>query len=119
MNFPSHLRAPRYCSITHQPMFEGWCIADGAMYIKDMDDANAHAVDAGYANLEEAYDDDYMYFTDWLDIPEDEWDDVPAETVINSLVADAFGLLNSSVLTEDAKHMYTKLFNEYKQPQIK
>ena len=96
-------------------MFEGWCIGDGAMYIKHMNDANAHAVGAGYANLEEAYEDDYMYFTDWFEIPEDEWDDVPAEAVINSLVADAFGLLNSSVLTEDAKHMYTNLFNEYKQ----
>lgn len=116
MNFPSHLRAPRYCSLTHQPMFEGWCIADGAMYIKHMNDANAHAVGAGYANLEEAYEDDYMYFTDWFDIPEDEWDDVPAEAVINSLVADAFGLLNSSVLTEDAKRMYVTMLNEYKQP---
>lgn len=118
MNFPSHLRAPRYCSLTHQPMFEGWCVADGAMYIKCMDDANAHAVDAGYANLEEAYEDDYMYFTDWLEIPEDEWDDIPAETVINSLVGDATSLL-TYVKDEGVKHMYEIIISEYEQPTIK
>ena len=114
-NFPSHLRAPRYCSITHQPMFEGWCVADGAMYIKYMEDANAHAVIAGYANVEEAYNDDYMYWTDWEEIPEEDWDDIPAEAVINSLIADASSLLKY-VDDADAKRMYTNLLNEYKQP---
>ena len=71
---------PRYCDITHEGMWEGWCVADGAMYIKHMNDANAHAVDAGYANLEEAYEDDYMYYTDWFEIPKDEWHEPETST---------------------------------------
>ena len=115
LKFPEHLRAPRYCSLTHQPMFEGWCIADGAMYIKDMDDALAHVISEGWENLEQAYEDDYMYWTDWYEIDEEDWDEVPAEAIINSLIADASSILKY-VDDADAKRMYVTMLNEYKQP---
>ena len=69
--------APRHCSVTREPMFEGWCVQDGESYIKYASDALECAKAAGYADLEEAYEDEFMYYTDWVDIPEDEWDEPP------------------------------------------
>ena len=72
-----NIKAPRYCSITNQPMFEGWCVQDGESYIKHEHNAIKCAKAAGYADLEEAHEDDFMYYTDWVDIPDDEWDEPP------------------------------------------
>ena len=72
-------RAPRYCSITNEPMFEGWCVDDGGLYIKHEADAINHAIEAGYDSLMEAYADSYMYWTDWRDEDEDEWHDPPSK----------------------------------------
>ena len=96
-------------------MFEGWCVQDGESYIKYESDALKCAKAAGYADLEEAYEDDFMYYTDWADIPEDEWDDVPAEAVINSLVDMTEGLLRSYVTEEKVKNRYQAIVNKYKQ----
>ena len=71
------IKAPRYCSVTEEPMFEGWCVQDGEYYFKYAPDALQCAKDAGYADLEEAYEDGFMYYTDWVDIPDDEWDEPP------------------------------------------
>ena len=76
-------KAPRYCSITLEPMFEGFCVCDGAMYIKLEKDATAHVIQAGYKDLDDAYEDEYIYFTDWHDIPLEEWDDAPKNTDVN------------------------------------
>lgn len=70
-------RFPRYCDVTGEGMHEGWCVADGAMYIKNEKDAIAHAQEEGYEDLDDAFYEDYMYFTDWSEIPEDEWDEKP------------------------------------------
>ena len=70
-------KAPRYCSITNEPMFEGWCVNDGDMYIKQKPDAIKHAIEAGYEGLGAAFEDDYMYWTDWVDEPEEEWHSPP------------------------------------------
>lgn len=54
-------------------MHQGWCINDGDMYIKHKLDAVMHAMKAGYASLQDAFDDEYMYWTDWSDEPEEYW----------------------------------------------
>jgi hypothetical protein len=71
---------PRYCDVTHEGMWEGWCVADGAMYIKYEEDANEHARSEGYEDIEEAFHEDYMYWTEWHEIPKDEWDEPKTST---------------------------------------
>lgn len=95
-------------------MFEGWCVQDGEAYIKYESDALKCAKDAGYDDLEEAYEDDFIYYTDWVDIPEDEWHEVPAEAVINSLV-DGAQILLFYIEDEKVKNRYQAILNKYKQ----
>jgi len=91
----AHLLAPRYCSITRQPMFAGWCVLDGDMFIKDERDAIKHVQDVGYYDLEDAYEDEYIYYTEWQDIPLDEWDGLPYATVILNLIDEMQGLVDT------------------------
>ncbi len=61
----------RQCDVTGEGMNEGFCIGDGAMYIKREKDMSEHITnDTDYASLEEAYEDDYYYYTEWED-PDD------------------------------------------------
>lgn len=69
---------PRYCDVTHEGMWEGWCVNDGESYIKHEADALKCATDAGYKDIEQAYEDEFMYWTDWREIPRDEWDEPPS-----------------------------------------
>lgn len=55
----------RKCDATGQGMNEGWVVGDGEQYFKYEDDAKKWAVSAGYANLDEAFDDDAIYWTEW------------------------------------------------------
>tara|TARA_R110001632_G_scaffold40899_1_gene102624 strand:+ start:544 stop:804 length:261 start_codon:yes stop_codon:yes gene_type:complete len=48
-------------------MNEGWVIGDGTYYVKEEGDAIDFAIDAGYASLDEAFEDDYIYYTEWED----------------------------------------------------
>ena len=96
-------------------MFEGWCVQDGESYIKYESDALKCAKAAGYADLEEAYEYDFIYYTDWVDIPEDEWHEVPAEAVINSLVDMTGWLLRSYVTDEHVKNRCQTIINDCKQ----
>lgn len=72
-------RAPRYCSVTSEPMFEGWCIGDGDAYIKYESDALKAVEEAGFSNLEEAYNDGFIYWTEWHDIEVEDWDEEPSQ----------------------------------------
>ncbi len=72
---------PRYCDVTHEGMWEGWCINDGESYIKHEADALKCATDAGYKDIEQAYEDEFMYWTDWHEIPKDEWDQPPTNLI--------------------------------------
>ena len=57
----------RIDSNTDKGMSEGWLVGDGeAYYIKERD-AEDHAKEAGYASLEEAVEDDYIYWSEWED----------------------------------------------------
>lgn len=58
----------RQCDITGQGMNAGFCIGDGAMYIKSEKHMSEHITnDTEYASMEEAYEDDYYYWTEWED----------------------------------------------------
>lgn len=54
-------------------MNEGWLVGDGeAYYIKEKD-AIDHAIEAGYATLDEAVEDEYIYWSEWEDEEEYEY----------------------------------------------
>ena len=46
-------------------MSSGWCVNDGELYFKYEKDAINWAVSNGYKDLQEAYDDEVIYWTDW------------------------------------------------------
>ena len=53
----------RICSATNEVMSEGWVAGDGDAYFKYEKDALLYAQLKGYANLSEAYEDEFMYWT--------------------------------------------------------
>lgn len=55
----------RKCSITGKGMNEGWCINEGDMYVHEEADMLDHLQTTDYNTLQEAYDDDYCYWTEW------------------------------------------------------
>lgn len=55
----------RICSITGETMTAGWVVGDGEMYFKYQKDAEAWAIENEYDSIEDAYDMDAMYWTDW------------------------------------------------------
>ena len=56
----------RKCDITGVGMNEGFCIQDGLMYIKNLDDLDMHIKnDTDYESTSDAYNDDYYYYTEW------------------------------------------------------
>ena len=58
-------------------MYEGWYFEGLGLYVKHEEDALRICKNYDYATLDEAYEDDMMYWTDWHDIPKDEWDEAP------------------------------------------
>ena len=67
-------RYPRTCSVTGEGMYEGWCFCDGQDYAKYEDGAIKLAKEYVYDSIDEAYDDEAVYWTQWEDddIDEDE-----------------------------------------------
>ena len=64
----------RKCDITNEGMNEGYCILDGLMYIKHDMDMLQHITDeTDYDSIEDAYEDDYYYHTEWEEIADDSW----------------------------------------------
>jgi len=58
----------RQCDVTGEGMNSGFVIGDGAMYIKSEKHMSEHITnDTNYASMEEAYEDDYYYWTEWED----------------------------------------------------
>lgn len=65
-------RYPRTCSVTGEGMHQGWCFNDGQEYAKYEEGAIKIAKEYGYDSIEEAYDDEAVYWTQWED---DDYDD--------------------------------------------
>jgi hypothetical protein len=56
----------RQCDVTGEGMNEGFCF-DDIHYFKYEKDAAAHAKKQGYKNLQQAFDDEAYYYTEWYD----------------------------------------------------
>tara|TARA_R110002049_G_scaffold37851_6_gene118421 strand:- start:1164 stop:1391 length:228 start_codon:yes stop_codon:yes gene_type:complete len=69
--------APRYCSITNEPMTEGWYFEGLDIYVKYEDEAKRICTKYNYATLALAFADDFMYWTEWHSEPESEWHEAP------------------------------------------
>ena len=71
----------RKCSATGEGMNEGWVANDCDYYFKYKEDALAHAKEMGYADLYDAHQNGELYFTEWGDQEDYEWELVNGELV--------------------------------------
>lgn len=55
----------RKCSVTGEGMDEGWVFRDGWMYFSNQEDALKYVQEMGYDSLNEAYNNDEIYWTSW------------------------------------------------------
>ena len=55
----------RICSVTGEEMTEGWVAGDGEEYFKYEKDALAWCKNNGYETLQEGFDDEAIYWTEW------------------------------------------------------
>ena len=55
----------RVCSVTGQPMWEGWVIGDGEEYGATEEVTEKLLRERGISSIQEAYDKDLCYWTDW------------------------------------------------------
>ena len=63
---------PRKCDITGEGMWEGYCVNEGDMYIKYEKDFLRHiGSETDYDSIEDAYEDDYYYYTEWDELDDD------------------------------------------------
>jgi hypothetical protein len=84
----SNFRFARICSVTGFGMNEGWVVNQGALYIRNEEDAIEFAKSQGHASTKELYDEcqeennnpDGFYWTEWdADEEQDEWYESPYE----------------------------------------
>lgn len=61
----------RVCSATGRGMNEGYCFGDGEAYFIEESDAYDYALSIGYKGLQDAYDDEAYYYTEWEEIDEE------------------------------------------------
>jgi len=72
----------RQCTKTLEGMNEGWVVGDGEEYYKYKADILARCKEAGYKGLNDAYDDDFMYYTQW---EEDDYEFVEIDGVVREI----------------------------------
>lgn len=65
----------RQCDATGKGMNEGFVFGNGEMYFSEEIYALEYAIKIGYDNLDDAYNDDAYYYTEWDEVDEDEWYD--------------------------------------------
>ncbi len=68
------MKYARQCSVTGEGMNEGWVGDDGCVYFKYGHDALQWCIDRGYRDIDDAYADDVIYWTDWTEWEDDEDD---------------------------------------------
>jgi len=69
----THEKFARICDATHEGMNAGYVFGDGEAYFLKKSDAEKYALDMGYSNLNEAYEDDAYYYTEWDAEDEGTW----------------------------------------------
>lgn len=70
------IKYARKCDATGQGMNEGWCVGQGERYFKYEEDAAKWAVGAGYEDLDEAFEHNAIYWTEWEEEFDYEWVEV-------------------------------------------
>lgn len=58
-------RTARICDATGNPMTEGFVFADGEAYFAEKSDAEAYAKSIGFDSLDDAYEAEAYYYTEW------------------------------------------------------
>lgn len=66
-------RFARICSATNEGMNEGYLFEENLMYFINKEDAERFALEQGYADLDEAYDEGAYCYTEWDHEDEGEW----------------------------------------------
>lgn len=64
-SLPVSMKWARNCSITGEGMNQGWVGDDGCFYFKYEKDAHKWCVSRGYRDIDDAYADDVIYYTEW------------------------------------------------------
>jgi len=90
-------RFPRQCSVTGRGMYEGYCIDNGMYYASDVkslaiilrdkygfrditdDDLELPLTDSLQAILDDTYEDELWYYTEWSDDDEPNYDEIELE----------------------------------------
>ena len=62
-----NLKFARKCSVTGEGMNQGWIFGDGESYAQHEHDALKISMEIGYNSIQDAYDDDACYWTEWED----------------------------------------------------
>jgi hypothetical protein len=65
------MKYARECSITGEGMNQGWVGDDGCVYFKYEKDALQWCIGRGYRDIDDAYVDDVIYYTEWEDVEQD------------------------------------------------
>lgn len=60
----------RQCSATREGMDEGWYAENDVLYFKYKEDVLKYVATLGYNSIDDAYDDELIYYTSWND---DDW----------------------------------------------
>jgi len=56
----------KVCSFTNERMFAGWFCEQENVYIADRKNVLKYVVEYGFKNIEEAYEADFIYYTEWV-----------------------------------------------------
>lgn len=77
----------KVCSVTGELFLAGYVVEDGGMYIKDEHDLFIVVTEAGYETLDEAYDDEFYYWTEWdlEEVLREDWEMVGGDGVTYEL----------------------------------
>jgi hypothetical protein len=70
------MKYARQCSVTNEGMNEGWCFGDGEEYAKYESDAIKMAKEWGYDSIDEAYNEDACYWTEWEDEDDYQYEEI-------------------------------------------
>ena len=63
----------RQCSATGEGMDEGWYSEGDCLYFKYKEDALKYVATLGYNSIDDAYDDELIYYTSWNDYDDYEY----------------------------------------------